>query len=61
MLNSKSIEPRTQIALIVNLKKNLNIPKTDLDDAVYNSVIYFWKELEELKNGKDNRSLQVPI
>ena len=57
MLNFKTIEPSTQIALMVNPKTNLNFPKTDLDDAVSD----FWKELEELKNGKDHRSLSGPM
>ena len=57
MLNFKTIEPSTQIALMVNPKKNSNFPKTDLDNAVSD----FWKELEELKNGKDHRSLSGPM
>ena len=57
MLNFKTIEPSTQIALLVNPKKHPNFPKTDLDDAVDNAVSDFWKELEELENGKDHRCL----
>ena len=57
MLNFKTIEPSTQIALLLNPKKNLNFPKTDLDDAVSD----FWKELEELESGKDHRSLSGPM
>ena len=52
MLSFKTIEPSTQIALLVNPKKHPNFPKTDLDDAVDNAVSDFWKELEELENGK---------
>ena len=61
MLCFKTIEPSTQIALLVNSNKHPNFPKTDLDDAVDNAVSDFWKELEELKNGKDNRSLAGPM
>ena len=61
MLNFKTIEPSTQIALLVNPKNNLNFPKTDLDNAVDNAVSDFWKELEELENGKDHRSLSGPM
>ena len=61
MLSFKTIEPSTQIALMVNPKKNTNFPKTDLDDAVDNAVSDFWKELEELENGKDHRSLSGPM
>ena len=61
MLNFKTIEPSTQIALLVNPKKHPNFPKTDLDDAVDNAVSDFWKELEELENRKDNRSLSGPM
>ena len=57
MLNFKTIEPSTQIALLVNPKKNLNFPKKDLDDAASD----FWKELEELENGEDYRSLSGPM
>ena len=61
MLSFKTIEPSTQIALMVNSKKNSNFPKTDLDDAVDNAVSDFWKELEELENGKYHRSLSGPM
>ena len=61
MLSFKTIEPSTQIALMVNLKKNLNLPKTDLDDAVENAVSDFWKELDELENGEIHRSLSGPM
>ena len=61
MLNFKTIEPSTQIALMVNPKKNLNFPKTDLDDAVDNAVSDFWKELEKLENGEVHRPLSGPM
>ncbi len=61
MLNFKTIEPSTQIALMVNPKKHPNFPKTDLDDAVDNVVCNFWKELEELENGEVHRSLSGPM
>ena len=61
MLSFKTIEPSNQIALLVNRKKNLNLTNTDLDDAVDNAVSDFWKELEELENGKDHRSLSGPM
>ena len=61
MLNFKTIEPSTLIALLVNPKKHPNFPKTDFDDAVDNAVSDFWKELEELENGKDLRSLSGPM
>ena len=61
MLNFKTIEPCTQIALLLNPKKNPNFPKTDLNDAVDNAVSDFWKELEELENGEVHRSLSVPM
>ena len=61
MLNFKIIEPSTQIALLVNPKKNSNFPKTNLDDAVDDAVSDFWKELEELESGKDHRSLSGPM
>ena len=57
MLSYKTIEPSTQITLLVNSKKHQNFPKTDLDDAVSD----FWKELEKLENGKDHRSLSGPM
>ena len=57
MLSFKTIEPSTQIALLINTKKHPNFPKTDLDNAVSD----FWKELEELENGKDHRSLSGPM
>ena len=61
MLNFKTIEPSTQIALLVNPKTNPNFRKTDLDDAVDNAVSDFWKELEELESGKVHRSLSGPM
>ena len=61
MLNFKTIEPSTQIALMIKPKKNLNLPKTDLNDAVDNAVSDFWKELEELENGEVHRSLSGPM
>ena len=61
MLNFKTIEPSTQIALLVNPKKHPNFPKTELDDAVDNAVSDFWKELEELENGEVHRSLSGPM
>ena len=61
MLNFKTIEPSTQIALMVNPKKNSNLPKTYFDDAVDNAVSDFWKELEVLEKGKDHRSLTGPM
>ena len=61
MLHFKTNVQSTQIALIMNPKKNLNLQKTDLDDAVDNAVSDFWKELDELKNGKDHRSLSGPM
>ena len=61
MLNFKTIESSTQTALLVNPKKHPNFPNTDLDDVVDNAVSDFWKELEELENGKDHRSLSGPM
>ena len=61
MLNFKTIEPSTQIGHMVNPKNHPNLPKTDLDDSVDNAVSDFWKELEELENGKDHRSLSGPM
>ena len=61
MLNFKTIEPSTQIALMVNPKKNLNLSKTDLDDTVDNTVSDFWIELDELENGEVHRSLSGPM
>ena len=61
MLNFKTIEPSTQIALLLNQKKNPNFTGTDLDDAVDNAVSDFWKELEELENGEVHRSLSGPM
>ena len=61
MLSFKTIEPSSQIALLVNPKKNSNFPQTDLDDRVDNAVSDFWKELEELKNGEVHRSLSGPM
>ncbi|MFL2773237.1 MAG: hypothetical protein ACJ0DH_06650 [bacterium] len=61
MLIFKTIESSSQIALMINPEKNLNFPKTDFDDAVDNEVSDFWKELDELKNGQDQRSLSGPM
>ena len=61
MLSFKTIEPSTQIAILVNQKKHPIFPKTDLEDAVDNAVSDFWKELEELENGKDHRTLSGPM
>ena len=61
MLNFKTIEPSTQIALLVNPKKHPNLPKMDLDDAVDNAASDFWKELEELENREVHRSLSGPM
>ena len=61
MLNFKTIEPSTQIALLVKPKKNPNSPRTELDDAVDSAVSDFWKELEELENGVDHRTLSGPM
>ena len=61
MLSFKTIEPSTQIALMVNPKKNSNFPKSDLDDAVDSAVSDFWMELEELENEKYHRSLSGPM
>ena len=60
-MSFKIIDPSTQIALLVNPKKNLNFPKRDLDNAVDNAVSDLWKELEELESGKDHRSLSGPM
>ena len=61
MLNFKTIEPSTQIALLINRKKHPNFLKADLDDAVGNAVSDFWREIEELESGKDHRSLSGPM
>jgi hypothetical protein len=61
MLNFKTIEPSTQIALLLNPKKDPKFPKTDLDDVVDNAVSDFWKELEELEDGEFHRSLSGPM
>ena len=61
MLSFKTIEPSIQIALLMNPKKNPNYLKTVFVDAVDNAVSDFWKELEELENGKDHRSLSGPM
>ena len=61
MLSFKTIEPSTQIALLVNVQKHPNFTKTDHYEAVDNALSDFWKELEELKNGKDYRSLSGPM
>ena len=61
MLCFKTIEPSTQIAFMINSKENSNFPKTDLDDTVDNAVSDFWKELEDMENGNDHRSLSGPM
>ena len=61
MLSFKTIEPSTQIALLINTKKNPNFPKTEFNDAVDREVNDFWKELEEMENGKGHRSLSGPM
>ncbi len=61
MLNFKTIEPSTQTIIPVNQRKYPNFPKADLDNAVNNAVSDFWKELEELENGKYHRSLSGPM
>ena len=61
MSNFKTIEPSTQIALLINPKTHPNFPKMNLDDAIDNVVSDFWKELKELENGKDHRSLSGPM
>ena len=61
VLNFKTIEPSTQIAFMVKQKKNLNLPKTELDEAVDNAMSDFWKELNELENGEIHRSLSGPM
>ena len=61
MLSFKTIEPSTQITLLVNPKKHPNYQRTDLDDAVDNAVSDFWKELDELENGEVHRSLSGPM
>ena len=61
MLNFKTIEPSTQIALLVNSKENPNFPRTNFDGAVDNAVSDFWKELEELENREVHRSLSGPM
>ena len=61
MLSFKTIEPSTQISLLVNPKKHPNFLKTYLDDAVDNAVSDFWKELEEFENGEVHRSLSGPM
>ena len=61
MLSFKTIEPSTQIALLVNPKKHPIFPKTDLDDSVDNVLSDFWKELEDMENGNDHRSLSGPM
>ena len=48
MLSFKTIEPSTQIDLLMNPKKYSNFPKQVLDDEVDNAVSDFWKELKEL-------------
>ena len=61
MLSFKTIEPSTQVALLVNQRKHPNFPITDFDNAVDNAVSDFWKELDELESGKDHRSLSGPM
>ena len=61
MLNFKTIEPSTQIALLVKPKNHPNFPKTDLENAVDNAVSDFWVELDELENGEVHRSLSGPM
>ena len=61
MLSFKTIEPSIQIALLVSSKKHPNYRKTNFDDAIDSAVSDFWKELEELENGKDHRSLSGPM
>ena len=61
MLSFKTIEPSTQIALMINPKKNSYFPKVDLDDAIDDAVSDFWKELEELENEIVHRSLSGPM
>ena len=61
MLSFKTIEPSTQIALLINPKKNPSLLKTDFDDAVDYAVSNFWKELEELENEEVHRSLSGPM
>ena len=61
MLSFKTIEPSTQIALLVNPKKHSNFSKPVLDDADDNAVSNFWRELEELKNGEVHQSLSGPM
>ncbi len=61
MLSFKTIEPSTQIALLLNPKKNPNFPKMDLDDSVNNAVDDFWNEIEELKIGEVSSSLSGPM
>ena len=61
MLSFKTIEPSSQIALLVNPNKHPKFPKTDINDSIDNSVSDFWKELNELENGKDHRSLSGPM
>ena len=55
MLSFKKIEPSTQIALLINIKKISSFQKTDIDDAVDNAVSDYWKESIELESGKDHR------
>ena len=62
MLSFKTIEPSTQIGLlVVNPKTKPNFPKTNPDYPVDNAVSDFWKELEELENGEAHRSLSGPM
>ena len=61
MLSFKKIEPSTQIALMINIKKISSFQKTDIDDAVDNAVSDYWKESIELESGKDHRSLSGPM
>ena len=57
MLSFKTIEPSTQIALLLKPKKNSIFPIKGLDKAVSD----FWKELEGLENVAVHRSLSGPM
>jgi hypothetical protein len=46
---------------MINIKKDPNFQKMDLDDEVDNAVSDFWKESKELVNGKDHRCLSGPM
>ena len=47
MLSFKTIEPSTQIALMVNPKKKLNLTKTDFNDGLDITIKWFIKYLKE--------------